>query len=111
MPNDSTARRAGDGHQPASRPLHDVEAATPAAEEARLLAWLQGESGRTGLLTVRELKELHIEACAEMGLQPGSWHAFGREFRRLIGARKEYRWLSGEWLCGYRVPPARLLGG
>jgi hypothetical protein len=74
----------------------------PAAEHAAaVLEFLQGPGGRTGSHPVDELKQLHIEICAERDWEPLGWTAVGRELRALLKDDKTYD--KGKRV--YHIPP------
>lgn len=83
-----------------------TEAHPPAKHAAALLAWLQGPGGRSGTVLACDLEVMHRDLCQDHDWELVGWNAVGRELRRLLGARKEYKRRDGRQLCVYRIPPA-----
>jgi hypothetical protein len=79
--------------------------AEPAEHAAAILEFLQGPGGRTGSLPIGELKQLHLEICAERDWEPIGWTAVGRELRELLKADKTYESVNGKRTRVYRIPP------
>ena len=77
----------------------------PSQHAAELLDWLQGPGGRTGILTVPMLTEMHGDLCAERCWEIASWRAVGRELRRLLGGKKHWAYVRGKRCVVYIVPP------
>ena len=86
-------------------PLPTRRWADPAEHAAAILEFLQGPGGRTGSLPVDELKQLHVEICAERDWEPIGWTAIGRELRELLKADKTYEPINGRRTRIYRIPP------
>ncbi len=65
-----------DGHRfDTPCPIPTRRWARPEEHAAAILAFLQGPGGRTGSIPVNELKQLHIEICAEHDIEPIGWPA------------------------------------
>lgn len=79
--------------------------AEPVEHAAAILEFLQGAGGRTGSLPIGELKQLHLEICAERDWEPIGWTAVGRELRELLKADKTYEPVNGKRTRVYRIPP------
>ena len=80
------------------------EVRAPEEHAAALLAWLQGDGGRTGQLTFAEVAEMHAEMCLELGWAVASWPTVGRHFTPLSGG-KHYRNLEGRKTRVFSISP------
>ena len=114
-PVDTDANRcepvSTDAHQFATPcPFPTRRWAEPAEHAAAILEFLQGPGGRTGSLPIDELKQLHLEICAERDWEPIGWTAIGRELRELLKADKTYEPVNGKRTRVYRIPPIATRG-
>jgi hypothetical protein len=86
-------------------PVPTVRSATAAQHAAAILDFLQAPGGRTGVITAKELRQIHTEVCFVLELEPIGWTAVGRELRKLVGERRTYQRINGEQVRVYRIPP------
>lgn len=74
----------------------DVLQWKPVPDHARLLLdWLESPGGKRGWIPVSELKAAYAEMTIERRLQPQSWLAVARVFRRLTASGKVLARLPG----------------
>lgn len=80
----------------------------PELHAQRLLHWCQ-TSGDTGEILAADLAEIYLHQCAWDLVEPLPWQAVAVELRRLLGGRKDYRWVERDGtrhrLRVYRIPP------
>lgn len=60
---------------------------SPQRHAERLLAWLQGEAGRTGIVPAAEMMMVYAELTAQLGWSEISWNRVAPRFRLLVGPK------------------------
>lgn len=87
-----------------ARQRSNLTAKTSLEHAQQLLIWLQADNGRTATIAAAELRAIHLEMCMELNWEVGSWNSIAREFRTLLGTRKEYASVNSRRICVYRIP-------